>query len=148
MTFAKRKFEMRSEQARESLLALVRNLPLDDKKPLQVVIEEYRPVRKLDQNALYWSGPLRDIAEQAFLDGRQYSAEIWAHYFKVQFLPEDFDPIQCKDGYVKWQFDPMGERILTGSTTQLTVAGFSAYLEQIFAFGGSLGVEFSTREQA
>lgn len=147
MTFQKRTILLRTEVQRETLLALVRNLPLDDKKPLQVVIEEYRPVRKLDQNALLWSGPLRDIAEQAFLDGRQYSAEIWAHYFKVQFLPEEFDPTQCKDGYVKWQFDPMGERILTGSTTQLTVAGFSTYLEQIFAFGASLGVQFSTKEQ-
>lgn len=142
--FARRRFEMRSEQARESLLALVRNLPLDDKRPLQVTVEEYRPVRKMSQQALLFAGPMTDIAEQAFLEGRRYSVEVWHSYLKRQFLPEVFDPELCKDGYTKWEIDPMGERVLVGSTTQLTVKGYSEYLEQVFAFGGSLGVTFST----
>lgn len=142
--FARRRFEMRSDQARESLLALVRNLPLDDKKPLQVTVEEYRPVRKMSQQALLFAGPMTDIAEQAFLEGRRYSVEVWHSYLKRQFLPEVFDPELCKDGYTKWEIDPIGERVLVGSTTQLTVKGYSEYLEQVFAFGGSLGVTFST----
>ena len=36
-----------------------------------------------------------------------------------------------------------GGQHLVGSTTQLTVRGFSDFLEQVFAFGSSLGVQFS-----
>lgn len=146
--FEKRQFFMRNAQARESAIALIRNLPLDDKRPITVTVEQFRPARKPDQNALMWAGPLKDIAEQAWLDGRQYSTEVWAHYFKVQFLPEQFDPELCRDGFQKWQFDPMGQRVLTGSTTQLTVKGFSEYLEQVYAFGGSLGVQFTAKDAA
>lgn len=33
-------------------------------------------------------------------------------------------------------------RVLAGSTKNLTVKGFSEYLEQIYAFGAEQGVEF------
>lgn len=142
----KRTFYMRTEQARESAIALIRNLPLNEKKPMMVVVEPFKAPRKLDQNALMWSGPLKDISEQAWLDGRQYSAEVWAHYFKVQLLPEEYDNELCLSGYEKWNFDPSGARVLVGSTTKLTVKGFAQHLEAIYAFGGSLGVQFSTKE--
>lgn len=145
--FAKRSFFLRTEQARESLLALVRNLPLDDLKPLQVTIEEQRPVRKMSQQALLFAGPMTDIAEQAFIEGRQYSVEVLHEFCKREFLPEQFDPEQCSGDYRKWDVDPLGNRILVGSTTKLTVKGYSIYLEQVHAFGASLGVQFRTREQ-
>lgn len=135
-----------SEVQRGTLLALLPNLPIDPSKPIEVVIREKKKVRKLDQNALYWVGPLRDISEQAWLDGKQFSAETWAFFFKKEFLPEDDDQdiaILAKDGYQKWDFTPDGERFLSGSSTQLTVFGFSQYLEKIMAFGANLGVKFS-----
>jgi hypothetical protein len=133
---------MRTEQARESAIALIRNLPLDEKKPISVTVEPYKAPRKPDQNALMWAGPLRDISEQAWLDGKQFSAEVWAHYFKVQLLPEEYDNDLCLSGYEKWNFDPSGARVLVGSTTKITVKGFAQHLEAIYAFGGSLGVHF------
>lgn len=145
MGYQKRTIFLRTEVQRETLLNLVRNLPLDEVKPLQVTVEEYRPVRKPDQNAYLWAGPLKDISEQAWLDGKQYSAEVWFHYLKTQLLPEEFDPVLTKDGYEKWRFAPDGSRVLTGSSTQLTVKGFAEFTEAITAFGGSLGVAFSER---
>ncbi len=148
--FQQRTFRLVGIEQRDRLLALVGNLPLDALKPLEVVIREEKKARKLDQNALYWAGPLRDIAEQAWVHGRQFSAEVWHEHFKREFLPEFIDAItvlsdHVKDGYHKWARTPGGDRVLIGSTTQLTVKGMSAYLEQVYAYGANLGVQFSER---
>jgi hypothetical protein len=90
-----------------------------------------------------WVGPLADIAEQGYLKGRTYIAEIWHEYFKRKYLPEQFDPAKCMDGYRKWDYDPDGERLIVGSTTKLTKAGFAEYLTQVEAFGANLGVRFT-----
>lgn len=146
--FDKRTIYLRAEQQRETLLALVRNLPLDADKPLQVTIEEHRPARKLDQNALMWAGPLKDISGQAYLEGRRYTAEVWHEFLKREFLPDEFDPEQCRGGYTKWAVDPSGSRVLIGSTTQLTVRGMAIYIQQVEAFGANLGVQFHERSTA
>lgn len=148
MTFPKRTLYLRNEAVRDTLLALVRNLPVSGAKPLQVVIEEYKPPRKPDQNSLMWVGPLRDIASQAWLEGRQYSAEVWHEFFKRELLPEEYDPELCLSGYEKWAIDPAGNRVLIGSTTKLTVKGMAQYITELHAFGGNIGVEFSAKEQA
>jgi hypothetical protein len=141
--FEQRRILLRTRDQVDRVLALVQNLPLDRDKPLEVLIREEVRGRKLDQNALMWVGPLADIAAQAWVDGRQFSAEVWHEFAKKEFLPEEFDAELCKDeNYRKWDFDPAGDRVLVGSTTQLTVKGFSMYLEQLHAFGGSLGVQF------
>jgi hypothetical protein len=140
--FEQRKLLLRGPEQVERAIALLRNVPLDADKPLELLIREEAKARKLSQNDLMWAGPLKDLAEQAWLDGRQYSAEIWHTFCKRNFLPEEFDPELCKEGYRKWDVDPAGERVLVGSTTQLTVKGMSQHIEQIHALGGSLGVEF------
>ena len=149
--FQSRTFRLVGIEQRDRLLALVGNLPLDALKPLEVVIREDKKARKPDQNALYWSGPLRDIAEQAWVHGRQFSAEVWHEHFKREFLPDenrpDFDDTHVKDGYRKWALTPGDFAVLIGSTTQLTVKGMSAYLEQVYACGASLGVQFGARAE-
>lgn len=140
--FEKRTFLLREDSIRDRAIAVLKNLPIDAERPLQVTISEYKLPRKLDQNALYHAGPLRDCAEQIWLEGKQFSAETLHHYFKVQFLPEEYNEEECLKNYQKWSYDPAGERVLIGSTTQLTVKGFSIFLEQVFAFGGNLGVVF------
>lgn len=133
------------------LAAVVRNLPVDPVKPLEVIIREEKKPRKLDQNALMWAGPLRDIAEQAWVHGKQFSAEVWHEHFKREFLPEDmltdFDSSHVRDGYQKWAILPSGNQVLIGGTTQLTVKGFAAYLDQIYAYGANLGVQFGARPE-
>lgn len=141
--FDKRTLILRDESVRERTLAIIRNLPVDAEKPLQVVISDYKPPRKKSQNDLMWSGPLKDISEQAWFEGKQFSADVLHHYFKVQLLPEEFDPELCREGYRKWEYDPSGDRVLVGSTTMLTVKGMAQHIEAIHAFGASLGVQFS-----
>lgn len=141
--FTARMFLVSSEKIRESLLSAIRNMPIDDVKPLQVLIREEVKARKLDQQALLFAGPMRDISEQAWFEGRQHSVEVLHEYLKRELLPEEFDPEFCVEGYVKWEIDPGGNRQLIGTTKKLTVKGYSNYLEGVFAFGAALGVQFS-----
>ncbi|TPG50171.1 hypothetical protein EAH75_01350 [Rhodanobacter glycinis] len=138
---------LRTKIQRETAISMINNAPLDDDSPLELVLREKQKSRKLDQNSLMWAGPLRDIEEQGYLDGRTYSAEVWHEYFKRQYLPEEYDPQLCREGYRKWDILPDGSRELIGSTTQLTVRGMAAYMTQVEAFGASLGVMFHVRER-
>lgn len=143
--FQERPFYLIDMAVSHRAIAAIANAPIDPMRPLQVLIREAPRKRKLDQNALMWAGPLKDISEQAWLDGRQFSAEVWAEYFKRQLLPETFDPELCMESYRKWDMDPAGDRVLVGSTTQLTVRGMAQYLEAIHAFGANLGVDFHAK---
>jgi len=148
--FQQRTFRLIGQQQRDGLLALVRNLPLDSANPLEVVIREEKRKRTEDQNRLMWSGPLRDISEQAWVNGQQFAAEVWHEHLKREFLPDErkamHDSSHVKDGYRKWATTPVGDIALIGSTTQLTVRGMAEYLEQVYAYGASLGVQFGARE--
>jgi len=130
--------------------AAIDNLPFEPQ--MEVVIRPVTKARSLDANALYWVR-LGEIAEQAWVQGRQYLPEVWAEYFKRAFLPDESiygaEELQRRvkdiDRYRKWDIAPDGSRLLTGSTTQLTAFGFSEYLQQVEAYGASLGVQFSAR---
>ena len=47
-----------------------------DGKPLAVTVQEYKAKRSGDQNRYYWQR-LNEIAEQAWIGGRQFSADAW-----------------------------------------------------------------------
>ncbi|MCV5968699.1 recombination protein NinB, partial [Lactococcus petauri] len=66
----------------ETVIQLVKNMPLDPIAPIEVVFREQVKVRKPTQNSLLWAGALSDIASQAWVNGRQFSAEVWHEYFK------------------------------------------------------------------
>ena len=140
--FTTRTIYLVGPQQIQTALALLANLPIDAKNPLEIVIREKTKIRKQSANDAMWAGALKDIEEQAWVDKRQFSASVWHELFKKEFLPEEAEEGITKDGYKKWDVDPKGDRVLVGSTTQLTVKGFSIYLEQVIAFGANLGVEF------
>ncbi|MBK9497527.1 MAG: recombination protein NinB [Xanthomonadales bacterium] len=148
--FQQRTFRLVGQQQVAGLIGLIGNLPIDAANPLEVVIREEKKARKPDQNSLYWAGPLRDISEQAWVCGSQYSAETWHEHFKREYLPDDlsagFDGRDVKDGYRKWTTTPSGSVVLIGSTTQLTVRGMAEYLDQVYAYGASMGVQFGARQ--
>ena len=138
-----------NERVRDNALTIIRNLPVDGS--MQVVIGLKKKVRTPDQNSLMWVGPLADITEQAWVNGRQYSAEVWHTFFKCKFLPEgieeDFDRMVTKKWKGKWTIGPDGDRVLIGSTTQLTTFGMSRYMEQLEAYAATkLGVRFHVTE--
>lgn len=88
-----------------------------------------RRKRTKAQNRRYWgSGVLKQIAEQATVNGRLYSAETWHEQFKRQFI-----------GVVEL---PNGE-VIGKSSTSLTTAEFCEFSDQVEAFAAAnLGVTF------
>lgn len=146
--FQTRTIRLVGEVQRDTAIAMLRNLPLDADKPLEIVAREEQKPRTLDANARMWAGPLRDVATQAWVERRQFSADVWHEHFKEQFLPEDDDPnlaelVKDPETWRKWDYTPKGRRICVGSTTRLTRRGFYLYMQQIEAFGANLGVLFS-----
>ena len=134
----------------DNAMTVLKNAPLDTAKPLEFILREEVKSRKQDQNSLMWSCQLKSIAEQAYVQGRTYSTEIWHELFKEMFLPDESlfpTPEQraemVKDSYRKYDTRPDGKRVLVGSTTELTVKGFAIYLQQVEAYGASLGVIYS-----
>lgn len=139
MAFPKRTIYLKGEQQRETLLALVRNLPVDDKNPLQVTIQEETRQRGLSQNAYYWV-MLGQAAEQAWLEKRRYDADVWHVYCGRNVMA---DTITLKDGTVrsKWIELPDGSTTIV-STTQLERKCFAEYVTTCEAFFANLGVQF------
>lgn len=139
-----RKIRLVGDAQRALAHRLIDNAPIDPVNPLEFVIREEVKARKKSQNDLMWAGPLADIAEQAYVNGRTYAAKVWHEYFKELFLPEEFDPAQCREGYQKWDYKPDGSRLLVGSTTKLTRKGFARYLTQVEAHAANeFGVVFT-----
>lgn len=132
---------------RDTAIEVIKNAPIDPAEPLEVIIRERTKTRLNEQNALMWAGALKDISTQAWVAGKQFSAEVWHEHFKREYLPEEYKEGITKDGYKKWDYLPNGDRVLVGSTTQLLTRGFSDYLEQIYAFGAGLGIKFSAIER-
>lgn len=125
----------------------ITSLPVGEN--IEVVIRETTKARTPDQNSLMHAGPLNDIAQQAWVNGRQFDAFVWHEFMKEQFLPDELtepyihEHVKNADIYRKWDIDPAGNRKLVGSTTQLSKFGFGVYLEQMYSYGASLGVQFT-----
>lgn len=143
-----RKIRLVGNIQRETAISILQNAPLDANKPLEMILREEQKIRKMDSNACMWACQLKCISEQAYVNGRTYSAEVWHEHAKEMFLPETFQSPEhqaeiVKEGYRKYDTSPGGKRILVGSTTELTVKGFAIYLQQLEAFGANLGVIYS-----
>lgn len=117
--------------------------------PLAVSLYEYKSTRSIEQQSLMWVR-LGEIAEQAWVNGRQFAAETWHEHCKREFLPDETGPTKrARKGYKKWELLPNGERALVGSTTKLTTFGMSEYMTALESWAAQeLGVRFSTREMA
>lgn len=112
------------------------------------MIQRRTEARSVSQNAKQWADVLAQIAEQAWVDGKQYAPEIWHEHLKRMFLPESYDPELTRAGYVKWAELPDGSLKCVGSTTKLTKRGFSQYMTQIEVFAAQdLGVTFYVQER-
>ena len=90
--------------------------------------------RTQPQNRRYWGkGVLAQVAEQAVVNGKLYTAEIWHEQFKRQFI--GFDEL------------PNGQ-VIGKSSTNLTTTEFSEFCSQVEAYAASeLGVTFYDLEE-
>jgi hypothetical protein len=109
-----------------------------DGKEVRIRAEEAEDTRSLQQNAFYWAVVLREISEQARIDGQAWAAEAWHEYGKRTFLGYEF-----KRTVIAGRKRKAVSKQLR-STTKLSVKRMSEYLEKLMAFAViDLGVQFS-----
>lgn len=130
-----REFQLRSPSIWTNVLAFVKanaKACLEKGEPLRVIVTSDERKRNAEQNRFYWGVALRDISEQAWIDGKQFDKDAWHEYFSRKFGV-------CEDLTL-----PDGEIITRRkSTTQMTVGEFSTYVNQVQAWAANhLGVEF------
>lgn len=140
--FEQRKILLKAELQRETAMALLRNLPLDLVRPLEIVVREEVKARGLDANGYYFMR-VGEIADQAWFNGRQYNKEVWHEFLKKTLLPEHVT-LKTGETVSKWVETPDG-KMMTISTSQLERGCFAAYTESCEAFGASLGVMFTEK---
>lgn len=101
-------------------------------KPLEVSVSEAGAKRSIQQNRRYWQ-LISHIAENAWIDGKQYGKETWHEFFARRF------------GIMKEIVLPDGEITLRReSTSEMDVETFQNYLLRIEAYAAQeLGVEFA-----
>ena len=138
------KYILNSQQVKDACIKAIQAIDLSITPFMCVEILPFRKMRTSEQNALMWSGMLDDFAEQVFIDGMQFSKNIWHEQLKEMFLPEYYDKELTRKNYVKWVKMPNGKYNLEGSTTHLTTKGMNSYLEKCYAYGAQeLEIRFS-----
>ena len=101
-------------------------------KCLVIECKEEKAKRSNEANRYYWQ-LLHQVEEQAWIEGRQYSAEVWHEAAKRRFL-----------GLV----DLPGGGSMGISTTSLGTREFAEYVEKVTAWAAlELGVQFESNEQ-
>lgn len=93
-------------------------------KPVAVMVSEHKSKRSSPQNRLYWA-VLREIAENVWVDGKQYGDNAWHEQFKRQFIGIEELPGGASAGI---------------STASLSVPEFTEYLERVMQFATEHGV--------
>ncbi len=96
--------------------------------PVEIEIKRKPATRNISQNSLYWVGVVAPLAEHT-----GYSSDEMHEILKAKFLPKHV-AVSDKNGEI------VGEFVIGGSTTKLTKADFSRYLDDIAVWAGSLGV--------
>lgn len=110
-----------------AFLANVWEAASKDGKPIAVTIAPEKTKRNLQQNR-YYHALLKQIEEQAWVEGRQYSAEVWHEMAKRKFI-----------GFI----DLPGGGCIGQSTTSLSVGEFAEFTSQVEAWASQeLGVYF------
>lgn len=109
--------------------------PFADKgTPLRVIVTE-EEMDRLDEQIAYYFGPcMKQITEQAWIEGRQYPKEVWHEHLAKLFLP--FKELTLPDGEIV---------IKRGSVARgkISMKNMSKFLLQVESYAAAeLGVVF------
>lgn len=131
-----REFTLKNVGVWSALVAFVKaNAPsfADKGEPLRIIVTAEERQRNAQQNRFYWGAVLKAIADQAWVEGRQFDKDAWHEYFARKY------------GVCDELILPDGEIITRRkSTTQMSIGEFSEYLNDVQSYAtGELGVEFS-----
>ena len=111
--------------------------------PLAVRVYEYAHKASDEQRALIWV-VMGQVANQAWVGGRQFDAETWHEHAKRLLLPEE-----TARGKKKWCVLPTGERALAIGTEDLDRKEKTAYIDAMLAWAAAeLGIDIHIKETA
>jgi hypothetical protein len=108
---------------------------IEQQRFIAVRVYEWKPQASDAQRSLIWIVN-QQIAEQAWIAGRRFEAEVWHEQLKRDHLPEE-----TRKGVKKWIVLPDGSRELRMSTEDLDREEKSVYIDQCIAYAASIGVE-------
>lgn len=135
MTTLYREFTLRAPEAWKALAAFVAanaKACIERGRPLRVIVTTDEKKRNAEQNRFYWGLVLTTIAEQSWVEGRQFDKDVWHEHLARKFGV--CDEVVLPDGEIVMR---------RKSTTQMTVGEFSDYLTRVQAYAATeLGVEF------
>jgi hypothetical protein len=95
-------------------------------QPLVVTVDAYQAKRSTQANARYWA-MLDDISEQAEIDGKRFSRDVWHEFYKDMFAPKHEGPAG----------------LVAMSTAQMNKETFANFVQRIEVHAVQvLGVEF------
>lgn len=120
---------LRNESIKDNAISFIRQLPTDDKSPLEVLIQERK--RTKDQNAKLWP-MLTDVSEQVVWHGSTLTPEEWKHVFTAALHRQKVVP-GIDGGFVA----------IGLSTSKMRVGELRDLIELIYAFGAEHGVKWS-----
>lgn len=123
-------FYIRDEEVRNNLIAFIDSTwpKMASKKCLCVELYEEGRTRSTRANARYWANTMRQVAEQAWVEDRQYDAKAWHEYFKNRFAP---------------RLDKVGGGSYAMSTADMTDSEFAEFVVLVESCASSeLGVSF------
>ncbi len=130
-----KRFVIRDERTRDTAARFVSLLSADE--PMQVDIKPFKRNRSVSQNALMWQwltiigGELGNTKDEQHRQCKEL--------FLVPILMRD-DPDVERMGQMLEQTGDIGRLAAVLSTTHLTTAQFTAYLQDIEALAGELGI--------
>jgi len=147
--FEKRTFILRSVEVQGRLIELIPALPLDDEKPLRIVIDDPLPKKSREQEEKYHA-MIGDIAKQFEHCGKTWSAEDMKRLLVDQFRRDTFkDP----DIAQLWQsmdqvemapsLDGSGVVVFGVQTRRFPVKLAGIFIEWLYAFGSELNIQWS-----
>lgn len=101
-------------------------------RPLRLIVTAEEKKRTAEQNAFYFGVVLRDIADQVWVEGQQFSQAAWHEQLAEQFAPRE-------------EIKLPGGKLFSRrkSTSDMTVSEFSEYMTKVQAYvANEFGVSF------
>lgn len=130
---AKQVFYLRSPQIRQNLIEHLKNLPLDQSKPIEVEVSP--PKRTPSQNRKMWP-LLHDLALQVVWYGEKYDEDDWKDMITALVVKTKKQEQRTAPG-IGGGVVMFGQR-----TSKMRVAEMVEVIEAIYWFGTEKGVKF------
>ena len=110
---------------------------LEADSPIRLIVTTQEEKRRSEQNRYYWKCVIGSIADQIWVDGKQFSKDAWHELLAGMYGAKE--DIRLPNGQITTK------RL---STTEMSVKQFSKYIDDVIKYGASEhGVMFPAEEQ-